>query len=95
MYILAKGYELRHKKKANNFVDKYNYILYDTALKAYMFVSFILGGIYVLGLLAEAGKAGNLSAQIAAWFAVPIIAVIMNYSDFKDLFDTLYRRIKR
>lgn len=79
-------------KTSDNLIDRYNYILYDTALKAYVLVSLSLGVIYALSLLIAQGENGNILAKIGTWLAVPIIAVGLNYRDFKELFTALRKK---
>lgn len=100
-FILAKGYELRYGKKKNNLIDRYNYILYNLAVTAYVIVM----GIILLGFtykyLDEASKAGNVWASIGIGLLFIGIVALINRKDIKELsiaahsaFITRRRKIK-
>ena len=100
-FILAKGYELRYGKKKNNLIDKYNYILYNLAVTAYVIVM----GVILLGFaykyLDEASKAGNVWASIGIGLLFIGIVALINRKDIKELsiaaytaLNNRYRKIK-
>jgi len=86
VYILAKGYELRYGKSKNNLIDRYNYILYNSAVTAYVIVMGVILLGFILEYLNEASRAGNVWANIgiAALF-VGIVGMI-NRKDIRELY---------
>jgi|GEM_PF-2118791 len=94
LYILAKGYELRYRKKGDNIIDKYNYILYNLAMTAYV----IVVGIILLGFLYkylnDSSKAGNpwATAGVVLFF-IGFIAIV-NRRDIKELFLAVRKSLK-
>lgn len=85
LFILAKGYELRYRKRRNNIVDSYNYILYNSAVTAYVIVM----GIILLGFLykylSEASKAGNAWADVGIVILFISLVGVINGRDIKEL----------
>ncbi len=101
LFILAKGYELRYGKKEDNLIDRFNYILYNSAMTAYVIVMGVILLGFVYKYLDEASKAGNVWASIGIGLLFIGIVALINRKDIKELsvaaytaFNTRYRKIK-
>ncbi len=85
LFILAKGYELRYKKKKNNLIDSYNYILYNSAVTAYVIVMGVILLGFIYKYLSEASKAGNAWADIGIVILFISLVGVINGRDIKEL----------
>jgi hypothetical protein len=95
-FILAKGYELRYgSHKKNGVIDKYNYVLYNMAVKAYALVVFILFFIYAYGLLNENAKKGNFIAIIAIPILWILAIIAINYRSICQLMSAIRENFKK
>jgi MFS family permease len=94
LYILAKGYELRYGKKKDNVIDRYNYILYNFAMTAYVIVVGIILLGFIYKYLNDSSKAGNpwATAEIVLIF-IGIIAIV-NRRDIKELYLAIRKSLK-
>lgn len=95
LFILAKGYELRYKAKERNILDKYNYVLYNLAVTAYVIVAgFILLG-FTYKYLDKASKEGNIMATFGMGVLFIFVIIIVNRKDFKALTSYVTTRFKK
>lgn len=85
LFILAKGYELRYGKKKNNLIDKYNYILYNLAVTAYVIVMVVILFGFIYKNLDEASKSGNVWAGVGIGVLFIGLVGIINGRDIKEL----------
>ena len=85
LFILAKGYELRYHAKKRNVFDKYNYILYNAAMTAYVIIMAITLSIFLLEYLEKGLKAGNVLASFILGLIFVGIVAIVNRKDIEDL----------
>lgn len=92
LFILAKGYELRYHAKKRNVFDKYNYILYNSAMTAYVIIMAITLSIFLLEYLEKGSKAGNVFASIILGLMFVTIIIVVNGKDIKDLIAYLRQR---
>jgi len=92
LFILAKGYELRYKPKKSNVFDKYNYILYNAAVTAYVIIMVITLSIFGLEYLEKGLKAGDVFASIALGILFIGIVIAINGRDVKDLITYLRKK---
>ena len=94
LFILAKGYELRYSRKKENFIDKYNYILYNLAMTSYA----IVAGVLLLGVaykhLSEASNAGSWWGTAGVVLLFILVVVVINKNDIKDLWRFVVRAVK-
>lgn len=94
LFILAKGYELRYGKKKDNLIDRFNYILYNLAVTAYVIVMGIILLSFVYKYLDEASKAGNVWASIGIGIIFIGIVAAINRRDVKELSRAAYDAFK-
>jgi len=92
LFILAKGYELRYKPKKRNAFDKYNYILYNAAMTAYIIVMALTLSIFGLEYLEKGLKAGNVIASGALATLFVLVVTAINGKDIKDLITYLRKK---
>ncbi len=85
LFILAKGYELRYKKKKDTLVDKYNHILYNSAMTAYAIIMVIVVVAYLYKKLNEASSAGNVWGSIGVVILFVAIIAVINRKDIQEL----------
>jgi len=85
LFILAKGYELRYHAKKPNVFDKYNYILYNAAMTAYVIIMSVTLSIFLLEYLEKGLKAGNVLASFILGLIFVGIVAIVNRKDIEDL----------
>jgi len=94
LFILAKGYELRYGKKKDNLIDRFNYILYNSAVTAYVIVMGIILLSFIYRYLSEASKAGNVWASIGIGVIFVGIVALINGRDVKELFSAAHDALK-
>lgn len=85
LFILAKGHELRYKPKKLNIFDKYNYILYNAAMSAYVIIMATTISIFGLEHLQKGLKTGSVFASIALGALFIGIVLTINRKDIKEL----------
>jgi len=89
LFILAKGYELRYHAKKPNVFDKYNYILYNAAMTAYVIIMGITFSIFLLEYLEKGLKAGDMFASSILGLLFVGIVVAISWRDLRDLISYL------
>ena len=95
LFILTKGYELRYGCKKRNLIDRYNHLLYNSAMTAYAIVAAILIFVYLYDVLNKASKAGDIFATFGV-VALFIIAVLFtNYKGLNLLIGELIKRFRK
>lgn len=94
VFILAKGYELRYGSKNKNLVDRYNYLLYNLAVTAYVIVAGVLLFLYIFSILNNASEAGNVLATIGIVILFISIVFVISRKDIKLLADEIVKRIR-
>lgn len=95
LFILAKGYELRYGKEKNNLVDRYNYILYNSAMTAYVIVMAIILLAFTHKYLKEASEGGNTWASIGIALLIIGIVWLVNRKDIKELSLAIWNAFKK
>jgi len=85
LFILAKGYELRYGKTKDNLIDRFNYILYNSAVTAYVIVMGVILFAFLYKYLNEASKAGNVWASMGIGVIFVGIVAFINGRDVKEL----------
>jgi len=94
LFILTKGYELRYGKNKNNLIDKYNYILYNLAVTAYVIVMIVILFGLIYKNLDEASKGGNVWASVGVGVLFIGLVGIINGRDVKELSITVWNAFK-
>ena len=92
LFILAKGYELRYHAKKSNVFDKYNYILYNAAMTAYVIIMGVTLSIFLLEYLEKGLKAGDMFASFILGLIFVSIVIAINWKDLKDLVSYLRKK---
>lgn len=79
LYIICKGYELRHKEPgANNFIDKKNYLLFDWSIKSYPWIIGFLSFSVLYKFLQESSETGQLLSTALVWVVAVLFIVLIN-----------------
>ncbi len=94
LFILAKGYELRYEKKSENIIDRFNYVLYNLAVTAYVIVMGVILLSFIYKHLSEASKAGNVWASIGIGVIFIAIIAVINRKDITGLSHAAYCALK-
>ena len=94
IFILAKGYELRYGKEKDSLIDRFNYVLYNSAVTAYVIVMGIILLSFIYKFLDEASKAGNVLASIGIGALFIGIVAVINRRDINELFHALSSSLK-
>ena len=92
LFILAKGYELRYKKKKDTLVDKYNHILYNSAMTAYAIIMFFVLAGYMYKKLDGISKEGNIWGSVGIVILFVGVIAVSNGRDIKELYRVLKQR---
>lgn len=88
LFIMAKGYELRYRTNPQQkFIDKYNFILYNLAVWAYVPVVLVLVGSYVYEYLIDASFKGDALATLALYGGTVAIIIAFNFNSIRRVIE--------
>lgn len=91
LFILAKGYELRYRKEELNFIDKYNYVLYNASVRAYAVVIGLIFLGFAYKYLKDLSETGNTIGMVGTVILFVLVIFIINHRDVSDLVAVLTR----
>lgn len=94
LFILTKGYELRYKNSKTNFIDKNNYILYNLAMTAYVFVIAFVVIAFTHKYLKDISSAGNILGDVGIVILFITIVFIINGKDVVAVFSAVISGLK-
>jgi membrane protease YdiL (CAAX protease family) len=94
LFILAKGYELRYKSSGKNFIDKSNYLLYNLAMTAYVFVIALIAVAFAHKYLKDVASNGNVLGDVGIVILFLLLLFIINGKDIVSVFGSILSKLK-